>query len=624
MADYTGNFDLQLHVTDDNIVIVDTSNYVQSGTLPDGTFRGYIESIISPMGVEVYSNPYNSGNPPAADIDFSVSNKSTTEIEIPKFESGEIQTGNYSITVKIVGGGDTFTSTKLFSFTGYQQPELDLEVLFDCVTPNFSSEDKTNYTTTGGREPETITRLHTIDFPKDGVADLTGTDVKLETGTFYSTTQIVHFESEFYYDFGSDLYIYDKISTPESGFKKEVICISDLCQVYTLVDNLYTKLINARKVSGNPAQIERDWHESVGLLIMIREALNCGNSEGLDAYRERIEKLSGQCDCGCGETDEPVLITGWSSVDNNTVTIAYADQDNGFGFSFTPTSTTAFFGLFTHNKNYTPTKDDYNGLWIEFTSATATLHNELQGLQGGITDEYYHLTKSEYIQLKGILYQPPTLSLSPGSIGNVYEAGDLITITNQNISVLIGNPQNVYQNTLYYDGTSESPLPNNYELNFNDRFNTRGVKTISEAYIIRDDNLNQISDSVLVEIEYAVGYIAFPVSGGDLLNPAEYTDEEVTAILRGENPLYGGLETKILRPNKNIGNRTIDPIGLSNIYVFCPQEYGIPRISPQAFPTAYVNTTARNFIYTNNTAVIPSNLVRMDDIIGGQYLAKFS
>lgn len=233
------------------------------------------------------------------------------------------------------------------------------------------------------------------------------------------------------------------------------------------------------------------------------------------------------------------------------------------------------------------------------------IHNDLQQIQGGITDERYHLDAAMHQTIYDYFYQPPTLNLSPNNLGT-FEVGRQFEY-NENISVGITNIVNVKDNEIEVDGTTH-PLPfTSYNIQGNEDLNN-GWNNLSQALIRDQKDDSVISQVVRVRGRYRVFWVLtetdlFALSDGDL-----------TSFLQN----LPGSQNQ-LNANKNIGNQTLvnnDP-GMGNIYVAVPKSYGVPQIANQAFPTNPVNTDQKEFDYTFEAATTDYYLVKMTAGIGG-------
>jgi len=101
-----------------------------------------------------------------------------------------------------------------------------------------------------------------------------------------------------------------------------------------------------------------------------------------------------------------------------------------------------------------PNAISYSDIYYYNTS----VHNNLTGLQGGTTNEYYHLTATEHTDISTLLGVNGTyLPLSGGTMaGNINMDGNALTSVGQLIMTGLTTSQNIYPSTteLYSLGNS--------------------------------------------------------------------------------------------------------------------------------------------------------------------------
>lgn len=271
---------------------------------------------------------------------------------------------------------------------------------------------------------------------------------------------------------------------------------------------------------------------------------------------------------------------------------------------------------------------------IQGPDPSITQHNQLQGIQGGVPGEHYHFSQQEWLDLKELIYQPPTLSLTPATIGSELEVGDNLVITNSLITITIGNEANVLNNQIILSGTTTdgtiTPIPNNFLINKTVQGTARGWTTLATGSIQRDDNNITISDTVRALFEYAVAYFAFPQSEGDIIDPGDITDQDLIDIMNGTYSYIGTapIIKRSLKSDKNFGNVTLTPVagGLSTIVVIHPVSYGTAVLASKFSPDSPFNpVTIRDFTYTNNGLTTAYRLVAgTSDQIGAEYDANIT
>ena len=156
--------------------------------------------------------------------------------------------------------------------------------------------------------------------------------------------------------------------------------------------------------------------------------------------------------CGCNE-GESVLITGYSLVENNTVTVAYASDSSGTDFSFTPTGNTSHFAFFTHNKKYTPVSSDFDGLWTNI-GGSAGIGDNIENFTFDdetktftiVTDQgTYSVQGSKYFERDTIAQRDALIA----SAGEAWLIGALVSVANTT-----GDEQDPQPRTYRYDGNN--------------------------------------------------------------------------------------------------------------------------------------------------------------------------
>ena len=387
MAQYAAAFNVTLNIATGRIIITSTTPYGTYGVTPDSSFEAFVQEIRSPDGTVIYSNPFGE----LATPDFNEGDAQGDIVDIPTYADGSLQAGNYLVDLYIQGGGDTFVKVDSVYFGGYVEPEMTITSSYNAVSnpPVLTLDDDTEYAqeNMGGATPSMSNQQYTLSYP-DGIdpapSDLVVNDSsQLQTNTFYSQQHSYQYDATITYNIAgsSGLIVIDNVTV--SG-TVDVIVPQDLCQVYALVEGIYQSYLSTRSQSGGGGYKER-WMQAIGVMDMIRQALICGYQDNLDTYVTEIMLLANQSTAT--PTGTPVLITGYSATDDNTVTIAYADDNSGTNFAFTPQAGSAYIGFFSHNKNYTPVVGDYAGLWIDMNlSLIAQNAQSILDLETDVTD----------------------------------------------------------------------------------------------------------------------------------------------------------------------------------------------------------------------------------------------
>jgi hypothetical protein len=448
MADIIGGFTFTVNNATNTITVGDNNPYVANGVVSGSTINIYLKKLTSPNGTVIHVNPVSSGVPDVTYTFAGIPNGSIS-VAIPTYDDNTCQFGNYIVEFEAVVGSDNYKKDKTFTYLEYATPTAQLTITADTVTPLFTVEDSTNYVLTlyGDLEPSVTqsTRLITIEFPNDIATDLTGSAITLSTGTFYSKTQTVTIIRDITYFVGDDLdfFIVDQVNLTVT---EEVVLPYDLCTISALVDNLYAQLTNAENFSNDQTNIRAKWLRAVGLLVMIREALSCGFKEGLDAYAEEVKSLASYCD-DVPDTDDPILISGLSAFDNNTLTVGYATDTSGTNLALAPFSGYSHYAFFAHNKKYTPIASDFSGLWQVKPSG---------GLDVSLTPNFFAKADALGTGLEeSIMSQPSGNRFKVGNmqffVGNVTGTKGVILQDKSGTLALLSD----IQNSVTIDGLSE-------------------------------------------------------------------------------------------------------------------------------------------------------------------------
>lgn len=442
MANYEANFDLIFDFTTNNLVVRSTTDYSSYNVYPDSSFLVFVLNIKSPDGTDIYSK-----DPLLMPPDYNEGIGQAEIVQIAKYEDGSLQKGSYIVDLYVIGGGHTFTKKKNFTFIGYDAPDLNLEIKYDCITPLLTLKDKTDYKLSkySDVEPSTIVWDHTFDSPINEV--YATKDVEIDT--FYSGNQVTSSVVDITYHVGDDLYFIDSIN---KDLEVKIVCIQDLCQVYSIVDSLHKKYINAQSLSRDTEKVRQEWVLAVALMTMIKDALICGNTERLSYLHSELIRLSGNCGCGC-EEEEGVLITGYSLVENNTVTVAYASDNQGSDFDFYPNQNTNYFAIFTHNKNYKPIAIDFDGFWTKIGGSAGvgdnienfTFDDETKTFTIVTDQGTYSVQGSKYFERDTIAQRDALIA----SAGEAWLIGALVSVANTT-----GNELNPQPRTYRYDGSN--------------------------------------------------------------------------------------------------------------------------------------------------------------------------
>ena len=308
----TINFDAKFRydLATKQIIITDTTDYATAGV---ATADVTVVIKAETAGGGVF---YNNVNHAAPDIDPDVSLDSTIVIPLPLDGSALPVHDDYTITLEWQDASSdegSYKISKAKTFTlDYVSPTVDLSMEVDCLSPQLSATDYTNYTI-DGIDP-TITRAIAIHYPPSiPTADVTGTGATLITSTFYTVANstIEHsssLTSNLVYDFGGGFIVYDEVTGSEVI---QVACGADVCTIYCCFKTLYNKYIATK---GKNNVLEQDSYYKMILASTLAQyaftAIRCGKSSDVSTYISTLLEIA-DCNAGCGCDDgTPQLVTG--------------------------------------------------------------------------------------------------------------------------------------------------------------------------------------------------------------------------------------------------------------------------------------------------------------------------
>lgn len=128
------NIDFCFNLDTGKFVFTDVTDYT-SQSVALSAITGVIK-VTAPSGVV-----YSGGSP---DINGSVSRTNTTTINIPLLASGKPEVGNYKIDYTVTDGSNTVSTSKTFKYS-YSSPTVSIDATADCISPELTSTDTTNY-----------------------------------------------------------------------------------------------------------------------------------------------------------------------------------------------------------------------------------------------------------------------------------------------------------------------------------------------------------------------------------------------------------------------------------------------------------------------------------------------
>jgi len=294
---------------------LDTTNWAGQGIATadvNGCFN-----IVSPSGVVVYNNTdYTNAN---CDIRTALSLTSQQSIALPLTAASLVEPGDYIITYTQYNSALSVYYTQVATYTyEYISPEVCISQVIDCISPQFTSTDITEYVVDGVTPTKTLT--HTIYYPNGSVGQgspLVGSAAVLSTGVFYNGTQTSEIEADLSYTFTDGLIVLDNISASKDI---KVNC-EYICSIYCCIRALEQQLINTPiTVNKNLyAQLSDTFQTVMSFVGLAQVAINCGKSDDVNCYLEKIMELTNcTSDCSCSG-DEPSRVSGLGGLINEVV-----------------------------------------------------------------------------------------------------------------------------------------------------------------------------------------------------------------------------------------------------------------------------------------------------------------
>jgi hypothetical protein len=225
------------------------------------------------------------------------------------------------------------------------------------------------------------------------------------------------------------------------------------------------------------------------------------------------------------------------------------------------------------------TVDKRGGIYtINSTGGGASDHNDLNNIQGGTTDEYYHFTASEHTGLQALLYVAPTITLTTDPLYGVREYGN--TATGVDLSVTTNDGSEPITSVKFYRGASlietvASPNP------------TGGVETYTDT----------------TDLEATTTYSA---KVGDGTTEVTSTTRTFTFVY----PYYYGVGAVSLTPAQVAGLTKAVVTSGTKTYAFSPTN----EVYYFAYPASYgVLSSIKD---TNGFETIDDWTLRVEDITG--------
>jgi hypothetical protein len=231
---------------------------------------------------------------------------------LPLNSDGTVVRGTYIITysVQIIDGShSTYIVTKTNTYNNqYVAPVVTISQTADCLSPQFVSDDVTNYMSNGVNPA--ITRTNTLDYPFGSAGQ--GTPIvtsgqTITTSTFYNGTQTTTISSILVYTFSDGLIVTDTVT----GVKEFLVDCQFICSIFCCLRSLYNNRENNRGVNQVEFNKYSDlFNECMSTVELALVAIDCGKASEVDGYLTLIKNIA-NCtdDCSCND-GTPSLVTG--------------------------------------------------------------------------------------------------------------------------------------------------------------------------------------------------------------------------------------------------------------------------------------------------------------------------
>ncbi len=278
----------------------------------------------------------------------------------------------------------TLVNTATYNLA-YTRPVVSITQVVDCISPNFTTVDTTNYLTVNGGSLN-ITRTLTLNFPVGSAgfdSPLTTSTDTISTGVFYQNTQTTEVSTGLLYTLpATGDYPTFAITDTVEGTKEILVDCTFICSIYCCIQALEQRMDNAEGV--NQVLFEKytaDFNKVMSLVAFAKLAIECGESADVNGYITEIQAISACTnDCSCSD-GEPSLVVGLGGTAINVVVasggspITVTNNTVGSTKTYTVTLDSAFVDSVTNSYNTTLTSDD-NSVTI-VSSGTNPLNYDL-------------------------------------------------------------------------------------------------------------------------------------------------------------------------------------------------------------------------------------------------------
>jgi hypothetical protein len=321
-------------------LVFDLTQALPSATLRDDTdYSSFADStdlnglftLVGPLGDVLYQNT-DSGNP---DVETGVNETGSFNLDLTT--DGEVINGAYVITFDFTVNATEYTYTKTINYTTC---EISGCIIFDsnCDTGTLEATDGTDYESTGAASYE-VTRAWELTPPNSdlGLTMETSTEDSVTASPISTKTWSAKLTSDFTLTFSNGLII---INQSVFYSEYEVLCNSgSICDAYECIKAAYDKWNDLKKDS--PAKAAEYYEDTLAPLLTMKAmydtAIACGDSETASEILIDIQGVI-DCDCGCSDTDKPVLIGNGSAASEHNLDGDYNGVDVDCGATNLATS----------------------------------------------------------------------------------------------------------------------------------------------------------------------------------------------------------------------------------------------------------------------------------------------
>lgn len=523
----TTNFSItatQIQLTD---LYGSTGAYVGTYNIPNSAIRGVFK-VIAPDGTVIYNNT----SYVSADINGSTP-LWVKNISLPTNADGSYVSGIYIaiLSTQITDGVNApyiVVNTATYDFS-YTAPTVSITQTVDCISPNFTTVDTTNYDINGGTA--SITRDLTLDYPYGSAgagSPLTTSADTISTGTFYQGTQTTVVSTDISIlktAIGS--YPTFTITDTVTGSKEVLVDCTFICAISCCIQALEVRMSNA---ANGVNQVLFEIYEYqldqvmnyVGLSFL---AISCGQVTKVNGYIAKIQQIAActdKCDCG---TDTPSLVIGLGGNSVNVVVqsggspVIVTPVTVGSVTTYTVTLSSSFVNKVNASYNSVVSSDDSS---VTVTITTASDGTKTYDLSVALPAE------QDRVEVKCSITWPIFGGFAAGDV-IVTIASVLITGTKfQSPTIACDDPSNGnwinLTNCFKVSGFFTGSTDNNYKIILD---NANGAGSKNAAYTFATDTILRDATAGTFFFRFLYGNSGSPfmakTNGGMLNNKQELT-----------------------------------------------------------------------------------------------------